>query len=233
MSALPPKADMDQSGCDVRFVPKADILRCGRSVRMFSADNGYPLLPRGQRDDSNPRPGRVALLTVDTFDDPEVTLGRFPQNGECCLIRWTIVRSDCLSKALKFNYYGVLFDAVFIRLGRDTAGEEAPASSEHSWATELAVLLSCYGVGNQPIADHPICLGHCSPNVDYALAAHYGAHIMACAITCLTRQPMSALGQKRTLHGVRPMSALPPKADIDRARRDVRYLPKADILRCG
>src|SRR6516162_11188430 len=24
MSALPPKADMDQSGCDVRFVPKAD-----------------------------------------------------------------------------------------------------------------------------------------------------------------------------------------------------------------
>jgi hypothetical protein len=25
MSALAPKADMDQSGCDVRFVPKADI----------------------------------------------------------------------------------------------------------------------------------------------------------------------------------------------------------------
>src|SRR5262249_40558906 len=25
MSALPPKADMDQSGCDVRFVPKAYI----------------------------------------------------------------------------------------------------------------------------------------------------------------------------------------------------------------
>jgi hypothetical protein len=25
MSALPPKADMDQSGCDVRFVPKADM----------------------------------------------------------------------------------------------------------------------------------------------------------------------------------------------------------------
>ena len=30
MSALPPKADMDQSRCDVRFVPKADIgLRVG------------------------------------------------------------------------------------------------------------------------------------------------------------------------------------------------------------
>jgi hypothetical protein len=28
MSALPPKADMDQHGRDVRFVPKADILRC-------------------------------------------------------------------------------------------------------------------------------------------------------------------------------------------------------------
>ena len=25
MSALPPKADMDQSGCDVRYVPKGDI----------------------------------------------------------------------------------------------------------------------------------------------------------------------------------------------------------------
>jgi hypothetical protein len=25
MSALPPKADMDQPGCDVRFVPIADI----------------------------------------------------------------------------------------------------------------------------------------------------------------------------------------------------------------
>src|SRR5262252_6762094 len=28
--AEPPKADMDQHRCDVRFVPKADILRCGR-----------------------------------------------------------------------------------------------------------------------------------------------------------------------------------------------------------
>jgi hypothetical protein len=26
MSAIPPKADMDQCGCDVRFVPKADRL---------------------------------------------------------------------------------------------------------------------------------------------------------------------------------------------------------------
>src|SRR6516225_2826481 len=32
-SALPPKADMDQHGCDVRFVPKADIPRCGRDRR--------------------------------------------------------------------------------------------------------------------------------------------------------------------------------------------------------
>jgi hypothetical protein len=28
MSALPPKADMDQHGRDVRFVPKADISFC-------------------------------------------------------------------------------------------------------------------------------------------------------------------------------------------------------------
>jgi hypothetical protein len=33
MSALPPKADMDQQGYDVRFVPKADILRCGKKRR--------------------------------------------------------------------------------------------------------------------------------------------------------------------------------------------------------
>ena len=32
MSALPPKADMDQHRRDVRFVPKADILRCGRPL---------------------------------------------------------------------------------------------------------------------------------------------------------------------------------------------------------
>ena len=33
MSALPPKADMDQQGCDIRFVPKADILRCSDERR--------------------------------------------------------------------------------------------------------------------------------------------------------------------------------------------------------
>jgi hypothetical protein len=31
MSALPPKADIDQHRPDVRFVPKADILRCGKN----------------------------------------------------------------------------------------------------------------------------------------------------------------------------------------------------------
>jgi hypothetical protein len=30
MSALPPKADIDRACRDVRFVPKADILRCGK-----------------------------------------------------------------------------------------------------------------------------------------------------------------------------------------------------------
>jgi hypothetical protein len=32
MSALPPKADIGERKWDVRFVPKADILRRGRSV---------------------------------------------------------------------------------------------------------------------------------------------------------------------------------------------------------
>jgi len=31
MSALPPKADIVDHDWDVRFVPKADILRCGKS----------------------------------------------------------------------------------------------------------------------------------------------------------------------------------------------------------
>jgi hypothetical protein len=31
MSALPPKADIRQGNRDIRFVPKADILRCGRT----------------------------------------------------------------------------------------------------------------------------------------------------------------------------------------------------------
>src|SRR5262249_7231492 len=42
------------------------------------------------------------------------------------------------------------------------------------------------------------------------------------------RVPMSALGQKRTLCGVRSMSALPPKADIGTQSRNVRFVPKAD-----
>jgi len=37
MSALPPKTDMDQHGCDVRFVPKADILHRGK--RRHSIDS--------------------------------------------------------------------------------------------------------------------------------------------------------------------------------------------------
>ena len=44
---------------------------------------------------------------------------------------------------------------------------------------------------------------------------------------------MSALGQKRTLRGVRPMSALPSKADIDQHGRDVRFVPKADKVQCS
>ena len=39
---------------------------------------------------------------------------------------------------------------------------------------------------------------------------------------------MSALGQKRTLAGVRIMSALPPKADIADSDRHVRFVPKAE-----
>src|SRR5215471_15527484 len=43
MSALPPKADMDQHGSDVRFVPKADIRRAviRSTITMFTPCKRY------------------------------------------------------------------------------------------------------------------------------------------------------------------------------------------------
>jgi hypothetical protein len=35
MSALPPKADMDHHGRDVRFVPKAAVSSCRKTARLF------------------------------------------------------------------------------------------------------------------------------------------------------------------------------------------------------
>jgi hypothetical protein len=40
---------------------------------------------------------------------------------------------------------------------------------------------------------------------------------------------MSALGQKRTLHGEKSMSALPPKAGIRANDQDVCLVPKSEI----
>jgi hypothetical protein len=37
MSALPPKADIDQSGCDVRFVPQADICSAAKDAYSITA----------------------------------------------------------------------------------------------------------------------------------------------------------------------------------------------------
>src|SRR5262249_16666723 len=42
MSALPPKADMDQHCRDVRFVPKADILRCSIERRYSITSSARP-----------------------------------------------------------------------------------------------------------------------------------------------------------------------------------------------
>ena len=36
MSAILPKADIDEVVRNVRFVPKADILQCGRGRRLFA-----------------------------------------------------------------------------------------------------------------------------------------------------------------------------------------------------
>jgi hypothetical protein len=40
MSALPPKADIDERDCHVRFVPKADIASINRDVR-YSPESGH------------------------------------------------------------------------------------------------------------------------------------------------------------------------------------------------
>src|SRR5262249_53301260 len=50
MSALPPKADIGSAGRDVRFVPKADILKgpavISRAIAMFTPCNGrHPACP--------------------------------------------------------------------------------------------------------------------------------------------------------------------------------------------
>jgi hypothetical protein len=42
MSALPPKADIETQSRDVRFVPKADILRCGKERRYSITSTARP-----------------------------------------------------------------------------------------------------------------------------------------------------------------------------------------------
>jgi hypothetical protein len=42
MSAFPPKADVPQHRLDVRFVPKADILRCSEECRYSITSSARP-----------------------------------------------------------------------------------------------------------------------------------------------------------------------------------------------
>jgi hypothetical protein len=46
MSALPPKADMDQRSYDVRFVPKADIMQRSKKTSLFDHLVGIHLVGR-------------------------------------------------------------------------------------------------------------------------------------------------------------------------------------------
>src|SRR5215471_1141362 len=61
MSALPPKADIDQHRCDVRFVPKADILHCGKERRYSITSSARP--SNGSR---NVRPRAFAVFRLST-----------------------------------------------------------------------------------------------------------------------------------------------------------------------
>jgi hypothetical protein len=49
MSALPPKADIDGVSSDVRFVPKADILRCSKERRYSITSAAMASTPRGTK----------------------------------------------------------------------------------------------------------------------------------------------------------------------------------------
>src|SRR6516164_11270905 len=61
MSALPPKADIGTHSRDVRFVPGADILRCGRD-RPYSSTSSA----RARTDGGTARPSALAVLRLIT-----------------------------------------------------------------------------------------------------------------------------------------------------------------------
>jgi hypothetical protein len=70
MSALPPKADMDWHGHDVRFVPKADILRCGKKTSLSITSSA-----RASRVGGIVRPSVLAVLRLminSNLDDREI-----------------------------------------------------------------------------------------------------------------------------------------------------------------
>jgi hypothetical protein len=61
MSALPPKADIVHGGGNVRFVPKADILRCGKRCRYSITSSARPSSASGMV-----TPSALAVLRLTT-----------------------------------------------------------------------------------------------------------------------------------------------------------------------
>jgi len=59
MSAIPPKADIQSSSSDVRFVPKADIPRCSEDRRYSITWSARPSSGKGR---FSPRPSAVFRL---------------------------------------------------------------------------------------------------------------------------------------------------------------------------
>jgi hypothetical protein len=59
MSALPPKADIAESDWHVRFVPKADILHCGKERRFSITSSAIDIMPAGMV-----RPSALAVLRL-------------------------------------------------------------------------------------------------------------------------------------------------------------------------
>ena len=84
MSALPPKADIGTQSWNVRFVPKADILRCGRELALFDDPIGGNVQcligwrVRQLERIGNGATGDLAIVDIETITQMQVIVERTP-----------------------------------------------------------------------------------------------------------------------------------------------------------
>src|SRR5215469_9178119 len=93
MSALPPKADMDQHGLDVRFVPKAEICSAAK-ISLFDDSE-----KRDENAASHLQPLRLSSQRcIGALEDAECG------SGPACAVRRALAyRNKCLSQNNKIS----------------------------------------------------------------------------------------------------------------------------------